>query len=271
MKTMTDIRRTHRSLFFTLLLSALTLSSYSPLVDAQARIQFSTSSISVNESAGTVDVEVIKPKAEFADITVDFATSDGSARAGVNYTAQSGTLTWLVSEDGIPDTNPKLITITILDNDLVESAKSFNISLSNPQETGTAVLGDPSTVTVEINDDDPQAGASLEIVSGNSQSATEPGTLEPFVARLTTGTGAPVENALVTWSVSPANAGSLQTNETRTDSAGSTVNTLNLNETGVGLVVVTAVAQGGGAVDFMVDTGFAIIVHRAGSPPPAFS
>lgn len=77
-------------------------------------------------------------------ITVDYATSDGTATAGLDYTAVSGTLNF---PEG---TYSRTITIPILDDQLVEGVEQFSISLSNP--TGEVDLGTPSIATITMTD-----------------------------------------------------------------------------------------------------------------------
>src|SRR5207248_1354133 len=57
-------------------------------------IQLSASSYLVNQASGTVSIGVTLDAASGQTITVDYATSDGSAAAGSDYTATSGTLTF---------------------------------------------------------------------------------------------------------------------------------------------------------------------------------
>jgi Tol biopolymer transport system component len=80
-------------------------------------------------------------------ITVDYATVDGTATAGSDYTAVSGTLNF---PEG---TFSRTITIPIFDDQLIEGSEQFSISLSNP--TGEVDLGTPSSATVTITDNDP--------------------------------------------------------------------------------------------------------------------
>ena len=88
-------------------------------------------------------VEMSAPSA--LEVTVDFTAADGSATSGEDYSVVNGTLT-------IPaGTTLGTIPAGIIDDALDENDEDFTLSLSNPQ---SAVLGDPSTVTVTITDDD---------------------------------------------------------------------------------------------------------------------
>src|SRR4051812_33491984 len=57
--------------------------------------QFSDVSYNVNEDGTSATVTVMLSHAVDADVTVDYATSDGTATAGQDYTAASGTLTFV--------------------------------------------------------------------------------------------------------------------------------------------------------------------------------
>jgi hypothetical protein len=98
-------------------------------------------------------------------VSVNFATSDGTATAGLDYTATSGTLTFA------PGELSKNITIPILNNDVFENGdETFTITLSNAM--GAAILTTPSTtVTIEDNDYEPSVSISpgtLRISEGDS-------------------------------------------------------------------------------------------------------
>ena len=80
-------------------------------------------------------------RAAAAAVTVDYATSDGSATAGEDYTATSGTLSFAAGETG------KTITVPIGDDIVNESDETFTVTLSN---ASGAVLGTASaTGTIE--------------------------------------------------------------------------------------------------------------------------
>ena len=76
---------------------------------------------------------------------VDYATSDGTARAGADYTAASGTLVFY------PGDQTKMVTVTVLDDAHDDGGETLTLTLSNPVEariedgtaTGTIVNSDP--------------------------------------------------------------------------------------------------------------------------------
>ncbi len=65
--------------------------------------------------------------------TIDYSTVDGTAKAGSDYTATSGTLTFAPS-----DKSYKQVTVPILDDSVDDSGEQFSLVLSNP--TGGAQL-----------------------------------------------------------------------------------------------------------------------------------
>jgi len=80
-------------------------------------------------------------------VSVTYATVNGSATAGSDYTSTTGTLTWQAGETGL-----KTFTVPVLTDSAAEGPETFTVNLSNP--TGGVVIGSPGTVTVTIADDD---------------------------------------------------------------------------------------------------------------------
>jgi hypothetical protein len=83
-------------------------------------------------------------KASSQTISVNYATTNGSATAGLDYTASNGTLTFN------PGVTSQTITIPILNNSINEADESFSLTLSSP--TSNAVLGAQSAATTVVTD-----------------------------------------------------------------------------------------------------------------------
>jgi hypothetical protein len=79
-------------------------------------------------------------------VSVDYATEDGTAKAGQDYKATSGTMTFEAGEV------LKSLTVPILNDTLPEPAKTFRVRLSNP--SGGGVLSSPSATAVTIQNTD---------------------------------------------------------------------------------------------------------------------
>ncbi len=91
------------------------------------------------------------------DVTVQFATADGSARAGVNYTAESGVVSFA------PGATTKLVTVPIMSMATYAPNEKFYVNLSNPlhaaladpQGVGTIIFADPPPTETIMDDGDP--------------------------------------------------------------------------------------------------------------------
>src|SRR6185369_16276478 len=109
-------------------------------------LQFSNVSYSANENQGTATVTVARTGGSMGSVSVNYATSDGTATVGSDYTAASGTLTFADGEMS------KTFTIPIIDDTLVENDEAINLTLSNP--TGGAALGSLASASLVIVSDD---------------------------------------------------------------------------------------------------------------------
>ena len=104
----------------------------------------------VEEDHGaTLDFVVSLSRSRNAATTVEYATSDGSARAGEDYTASSGTLTFAANETS------RTISVTVLDDAHDEGEETLTLRLSNP--SGSRVADGEATGTIENRDPLPRA------------------------------------------------------------------------------------------------------------------
>ena len=104
----------------------------------------------VEEDAGAVlAFTVALSRAASGTLTVDYATSDGSAQAGVDYTAASGTLTFQSGESS------KTVEVGVLDDAHDEGEETLTLTLSNPS-SGRLSDGE-ATGTIENRDPLPRA------------------------------------------------------------------------------------------------------------------
>ena len=101
--------------------------------------------LSVTEGAGSAQLTLELSEVHSDPVTVDWATSDGTATAGSDYTAGDGTVNFA------PNETRKTIDIAITDDALDESDETFTVTLSNPSNTE---LGTAKTATVTIADND---------------------------------------------------------------------------------------------------------------------
>jgi len=100
-----------------------------------------------DEGAGTVsfDVTLTPVPGPGETVQVDYQTTDGSAQAGTDYAATTGTLTFS------PGEATKSVPVTIIEDDTPEADETFELRLSSPQTntaTGTGTILDNDAVVV---------------------------------------------------------------------------------------------------------------------------
>ena len=123
----------------------------------------SVDSPSVGEGGGTLTFTISIDAAAAVDTSVDYATSDGSATDGQDYTGQNGTATILAGSTSTT------VDVPVLDDTVHEGDETFSLDLSNPVNG----QGSPSG-TATISDDDGAPDVSISdasVVEGNSGTA----------------------------------------------------------------------------------------------------
>src|SRR5438094_29701 len=116
--------------------------------DSGGVLQFSSATYTVNEGvlSGKAVIKVTRSGGTASGVTVDYATSDGTATDGSDYIATSGTLTFAAGQTS------GTFTIPIINDALDEPNETVILTLSNP--TGGATLGTRSTAVLTIVDND---------------------------------------------------------------------------------------------------------------------
>ena len=104
------------------------------------------STLSVDESAGTATVTVLRNGGNTGVLTVDYSTVVGSATENIDYTPTAGTLTFADGE------TQKSVAIAILNDNTPEEQEAFGFAIDNV--TGNGTLGAPRTAQISITDDD---------------------------------------------------------------------------------------------------------------------
>jgi chitinase len=130
----------------------------------------STSVAEGNSGTTAVMLAVGLSQASVGTVTVGFATANGSAVAGLDYTAASGTVTFTAGQTS------QQVSVSVAGDAVVEADETFTVTLSAPSGAtlGTAV----STVTI-TNDDVSVAvpvvsisPVSVSVAEGNSRTKT---------------------------------------------------------------------------------------------------
>jgi hypothetical protein len=125
--------------------------SSSPPPPPAGSVALSSSAYSTVQSTGLMTVEVRRANGS-RDVSVNYATSDGSAVSDTDYVARTGTLTWASG-----DTSPKTISLPLTIEPAITTDKTFTLTLSNP--TNGLTLGTPSTATITIVTPPPPTGS----------------------------------------------------------------------------------------------------------------
>jgi ribosomal protein L35AE/L33A len=138
-------------------------------------LQIEHATYSINESGPTLSVAVTRTGGSDGAVSVAYATSDGTAQAGSDYTATSGTLSWASG-----DAASKTFSIPITDDAVNEGNETFNIAINAP--TGGAALGTAAAVATILDNEIAQPGT-LSFGSANYTVNENGATLSVSVSR----------------------------------------------------------------------------------------
>jgi len=213
-------------------------------------IQFTSSSYSVNEAAGSIAVSVSRTGDVSLPASIDYATNDGgspsifvpcslisgAARDRCDFTRTLGTIQFAAGQ------STRTFTVLISDDSYIEGIETLQLVLSNP--SAGALLGSQSTATLSIIDDD-------VVASGNpinNASAFVEQLYRDFLNRQ------PDSAGLAFWTAQITSCGSNQTciDSARVNVAAAFFLSIEFNETGylVERLYKTAYGSGTGSSTF---------------------
>ncbi len=113
--------------------------------EALPTVQLAASALSLAEADGPAVITITLSGPAAAPVTVDYATANGTALAGADYTAADGTLTFA------PGETQKVIAVAVANDTVDEGDETFTFTLANPVG---ASLGTPAQTSVTIIDND---------------------------------------------------------------------------------------------------------------------
>jgi hypothetical protein len=125
--------------------------------EADGRPELSVADITINED-GTATFVVTLSKAIEADVSFDYKTHDGSAKAGEDYIAVDGRTTITAGQTQVE------ITVNITDDFKIDNKEEFHLVLHNPTDNVT-ITDQSATATIIDN----QSITNLSVVEADSE------------------------------------------------------------------------------------------------------
>ena len=110
-----------------------------------------------NSGTATVDIPVTLDNPSPSTVTIAFQTQDGTATAGADYTATSGTLTFN------PGQQSKVVSVPVSGDTAFEPDETLTVKLSAPSN---ATIADDSGTATITNDDAQPADLTKPVASG---------------------------------------------------------------------------------------------------------
>ncbi len=138
--------------------AVVTITGSSTTAPAAGNVAFGAATYAVQQSRGAAVVTVARSGGTAGASSMSYATSNGTATAGQNFTAKTGTLTWA---DG--DGTARSIVVPVA---TAAMNKSMNFQVALTKVSGAATLGAPNAATVTITPDASTSALSVS-VSGN--------------------------------------------------------------------------------------------------------
>ncbi len=141
--------------------------------DEPGTIRFAQTGYTVSEGAGNATITVSRIQGDDGPATVQWSAAAGTATAGSDFTAASGTLSWAAGDDA-----NKSFQVTILNDTADEPNETVNLTLANA--TGAVLDNARRTAPLTINDNDdgggggtaPAAPANLKAEPGSTTEIT---------------------------------------------------------------------------------------------------
>ena len=144
-----------------------TLAATGRIDDDDSRSRVAVADARLTEGGGALRFNVSLVPASGRTVTVDYATADGTAAAGSDYTTVTGTLIFPTA------VTVRTISVPVLDDQDHEHTETFTVTLSAPVNAALASTGRTATGTIDDNDLPPQ-------ISINDATLTEGSNDEPM-------------------------------------------------------------------------------------------
>ncbi|GDY18897.1 hypothetical protein LBMAG56_02420 [Verrucomicrobiota bacterium] len=110
--------------------------------NAAGVLNFASANFVVDETVGNAVITVVRSAGSLGSISVQYATADGTAQTGLDFTGVSGVLSFADGETA------KTFVVPVILDALIEPNEFLNLSLTNP--AGGALLGATNRAVVTI-------------------------------------------------------------------------------------------------------------------------
>jgi uncharacterized delta-60 repeat protein len=149
-------------------------------VTAAGQLSFAATNFAANASDGFGYLTVVRSGGSSGTVSANYTTADGTAKAGVNYTASSGTVTLT------PGLTNATISVKLLNNTVAEAPVSLSVMLSTNQDGSSgATLIAPTNATLTIFN----TNAVIAFAAATNTFSETAGTVFITVARFNTTSG----------------------------------------------------------------------------------
>jgi uncharacterized delta-60 repeat protein/uncharacterized repeat protein (TIGR01451 family) len=164
------------------------------ITDDVSAVSFSSPAYRVNENGGAATITVLRSNYTNSIVSVDYATTPGTAQPGINYSNVSGTLTFN------PGVAVQTFSVPVKDDGVLDGDHTVLLSLGNL--VGNAVLVNPSAATLTVVETDGSliipAGVALIGESGPVNGVIDPGETVTNLFALRDSTGTNTVNLVAT-------------------------------------------------------------------------
>ncbi|MBL8057020.1 MAG: hypothetical protein JNK29_10000 [Anaerolineales bacterium] len=140
-------------------------------LDPAPVVQWASAAYTATEGAGPAVLTAALDRPSELTTTVNYTTTAGTARAGADFTAQSGTLTFP------PLSTSQPVTVPVAADAVYENAEAFTVRLTAP--VGNGSLGARTTATVTVQNSNP--APSVAFVTSATAVREDAGTVAPAV------------------------------------------------------------------------------------------
>jgi hypothetical protein len=142
---------------------------------APAIFTLGAATYSMMENGGVATIAINRTGTTTSAVSVNYSTVNGTATAGADFIAASGTVFFAAGEIA------KTISVSMLDDSFFEGNETMNILLDGP--SAGAVLGNPNAAVMTIVDNDPEATETMQFSATNYRASEMMGSVTITVTR----------------------------------------------------------------------------------------